>query len=51
MVPGLGWGQPAPAIARFSLTLVARMSQMWCHSDTVPTSTACPRLLTLIDNF
>ena len=24
--------------------------QMWCHCDTVPTSTACPRLLTLIDN-
>ena len=25
------------------LTLVARMSQMWCHCDTVPRSTTCPK--------
>ena len=44
-------GQPDPAIARFSLTLMTGMSQMWCHCDTVPISTACLRLLTLVDNL
>jgi len=39
--PWTAWGQPDPAVARFSLTLMTRMSQMWCHCDTVPTSTTC----------
>ena len=51
MTPGLGWGQRDPAVARFSLILVTGMSQMWCHCDTVPISTACLRLLTLVDNL
>ena len=50
--PGLGWGQPDPTIAWFSLTLImTRMSQIWCHCDTVLTSTTCLMLLTLIDHL
>ena len=58
--PAAGRGQPWPLdwggdswilLLHSVLTLVTRMSQMWCRCDIVPTSTACPRLLTLIDNF
>ena len=58
--PAAGRGQPWPldwgGDSRIlplhgSLTLVARMSQMWCPCDTVPRSTTGLSLLMLLDNL
>ena len=48
----LDWGGDSRILPLHgSLTLVTGMSQMWCYCNTVPTSTACLRLLTLVDNL